>query len=358
MRYLAAAGVDHRRAGADAKVSGLARAAYRRGINSRRYDMRKGTAPALGRELRTLAGCLWHAARRRCSNGIVLAAHTLGRLRETLRPARTVTPQTPDFLSGESGTLGRRTSAQGMARDAAIDLLLLPRRVAIMRGARRGEQRSVLAVSIARAERAGSAATAGRELERSHHDVTVRLVAPERGAGKWRNLNRALAANPPGGHDWLLLFDDDVVLPHAFLDSFIALCEHHDLTLAQPAHKHMSHAAWRVTRRRVASVVRETRFVEIGPVTAIHRRAFDILLPFPDLHMGWGLDAHWGALAAEHGWRIGVVDATPIRHTRPVAGDYPRDEAVAEARDFLSDRPYISREQAQQTVRSFRTWSN
>ena len=27
--------------------------------------------------------------------------------------------------------------------------------------------------------------------------------------------------------------------------------------------------------------------------------------------MGWGLDAHWGAVAAERGWPIGVVDATP-----------------------------------------------
>ncbi len=39
--------------------------------------------------------------------------------------------------------------------------------------------------------------------------------------------------------------------------------------------------------------------------------------------MGWGLDAHWAALAREHGWRMGVVDATPIGHTlRPPAATY------------------------------------
>ena len=357
VRYLARAGVDHRRAGADARVSGLSRAAYRRGVNSRRYDVRTGTAPDVAGELRTLAGCLWHAGYRRCGTGIVLAAHTLGRLREALLPARRIAPGTPDFLSGESGTLGRRTSAQGMLRDALIDVAILPRRLALLRAAKRSQPRRILALSIARPERAGSSAAAGKELERSHHEVDVRLTAPLEGAGKWQNLNEALRHNPVGEYDWLLIFDDDVVLSHAFLDPFIFLCERFDFTLAQPAHKHMSHAAWQVTRRRIRPVARETNFVEIGPVTAIHRRAFDLLLPFPDLHMGWGLDAHWGALAAERGWRVGVVDATAIRHTRPVAAEYPREEAVAEARAFLAERPYISRDEAQETVRAHRSWA-
>ena len=61
--------------------------------------------------------------------------------------------------------------------------------------------------------------------------------------------------------------------------------------------------------------------------------------------MGWGLDAHWSALAQEHGWRLGVVDATPIGHTiRPAASDYPRETAAAEARRFLDGRPYVTRD--------------
>jgi hypothetical protein len=62
--------------------------------------------------------------------------------------------------------------------------------------------------------------------------------------------------------------------------------------------------------------------------------------------MGWGLDAHWGALAREHGWRLGIVDATPVGHTQRPAGDaYAREAAVAEARAFLADRPYVRREE-------------
>lgn len=264
----------------------------------------------------------------------------------------------PDFASGESGTLGRRTSVLGALRDLATDVATAPRRVALARAATGAEPRRVLAVSIARPERAGWAAAAAYELERTRtHHVEVRLATPRPGAGKWENLNAVLAANPLDGYDWLIVFDDDVILPRGFLDAFLFLCERFGLTLAQPAHKHWSHAAWRVTRRRARLVARRTRFVEIGPVTAVRTRAFDALLPFPDgLSMGWGLDAHWGALAAERGWAVGVIDATPVRHTRPVAGGYDQDAAITEARAFLADRPYLRRDEAQQTLEEHRSW--
>lgn len=86
IRYLARAGVDHRRAGRDAKLPQLARSGYERGRESRRYDIRKRSEPSLARELRTLAGCIWHIGRYRCANGALLAAHTSGRIHEALRP--------------------------------------------------------------------------------------------------------------------------------------------------------------------------------------------------------------------------------------------------------------------------------
>ena len=66
------------------------------------------------------------------------------------------------------------------------------------------------------------------------------------------------------------------------------------------------------------------------------------LTPFPPLRFGWGLDLHWAALAAERGWRLGVVDATPVRHeTGLVAAGYSNDDAIAEASAFLAERPYL-----------------
>ena len=151
--------------------------------------------------------------------------------------------------------------------------------------------------------------------------------------GKFENLNALLADNPPTGCDWLVVVDDDVALPQGFLDEFIFLAERFSLRLAQPAHRRRSHAAWDVTRRRPGSVVRETAFVEIGPVLALHRATFDLLLPFPELSAGWGLDLHWSAVARQQGWKQGVVDATPITHgTREIASTYDRSDALAEAR--------------------------
>jgi GT2 family glycosyltransferase len=84
VRYLAAAGLDHRRSASDSTVRMLAHAAYGHGRAARRYDRRKGTAPPIRGELRTLAGCAWHTVRRRCAFGIVLGAHTAGRLRQAV----------------------------------------------------------------------------------------------------------------------------------------------------------------------------------------------------------------------------------------------------------------------------------
>ena len=170
-------------------------------------------------------------------------------------------------------------------------------------------------------------------------------------AGKFEHLNGLLAEHPAGGHDWLLLVDDDVVLGPRFLDRFLFCAEDAGLLLAQPAHRRHSHAAWNATRRLPGGAVRESRFVEIGPVTAFAAPVFDTLLPFPELRMGWGLDLHWGALAREQGWRAGIVDATPVLHTAPVGGGYERAAAVAEAQSFLADRPYLTGSQARWTRR-------
>ena len=83
--YLAAAGLDHRRAGDDARLRSLARAAYHRGRAARRTDARRGTQPSTIRELRNVAGCGWHTLRRACPQGIVMGAHSVGRLTEAVR---------------------------------------------------------------------------------------------------------------------------------------------------------------------------------------------------------------------------------------------------------------------------------
>jgi GT2 family glycosyltransferase len=393
--YVAGASVEHRRAGADAGLRRLARASYTRGRAARRFDAWRGRAPSLAAELFTLAGCLGHVVRRRCPAGLTMVAHSSGRLREGLRergrpttadwkrfsadgqpsgPGELADPNRDDFLSGASGTVGGFDARRREALDEALDAwqLLSAKRLRLGLAARHAPPlRRVLALGVERPERRELAAAMRAELLSSRHDVELHTCAPGT-RGKFENLNLLLAAQVgetgrTGGmggtgasipdHDWLLVIDDDVELPRGFLDRFLFLCERFSLTLAQPAHRLNSHAAWPVTRRHAGSAVRETSFVEIGPVTAFASRAFPVLLPFPELRMGWGLDVHWAALAREHGWRCGVVDALAIGHrVAPAAAGYARADAVAEARSFLAERPYLSAREADRTLTTHRGW--
>jgi GT2 family glycosyltransferase len=378
--YVAGAAVDHRRAGPDARLRALVRTAYARGRAARRFDARCGRAPGALSELETLAGCTWHVVRYRCPAGLTMVAHSAGRLRECLRHERGprgaaaatpmsapadagATPIADDFLSGHSGTVGGADAIVRSVHDAAVDAwdLASTRRLRLGLAARHAPPlRSVLAIGVVRAEHATLAAGVRAELERSRHALELRTCPPGE-LGKFENLNRLLAervgGTPIQEHDWLLVVDDDIELPRGFLDRLLFLCERFDLQLAQPAHRSRSHGAWPVTRRRSGSVVRETPFVEIGPVTAFARATFDTLLPFPQLRMGWGLDAHWAALARERGWRCGVVDAVAIAHrAAPAASAYSHTAAVSEAREFLAQRPYLKASESQRTLMTYRHW--
>jgi GT2 family glycosyltransferase len=83
--YLAAAGLEHRRTAEDARLRPLARAAYARGRAARASDRRRGREPSLPGELRVLAGCGWHTLRRACPQGVIMGAHSAGRVVEALR---------------------------------------------------------------------------------------------------------------------------------------------------------------------------------------------------------------------------------------------------------------------------------
>jgi hypothetical protein len=269
-------------------------------------------------------------------------------------------PEPADIFSGDSGAVfGVRATTRALASDAVAGSLALARGWPwrLPRAARAWPERRILALAVERPDEPNLLESARRELVRSRHDV--RFVSARAGdRGKFENLNALLSANPLAGEDWLVIVDDDVALPPNFLDVFLFLSERFGLQIAQPAHRARSHAAWKVTRRRAASAVRQTAFVEIGPVVAFHRDTFALLLPFPELRIGWGLDLHWSAVAREQGWRLGVVDATPIRHgIRRIASAYDRADAVAEARRFLSARPYTRASEAQRTLVRHRSWS-
>jgi hypothetical protein len=276
-------------------------------------------------------------------------------------------PDPETFLSGEHGEVGGRRGALRRAADVALDRWLAMSG-ALGRIDLAGETlppRDVLVASVYRPPGA-MLHDALLEMASGRHRVRLAIgstgaatlpdtAAHDLGGGKFENLN-ALIEGEAAAPDWLLVVDDDVVLPERFLDRMITLAENFGLDLAQPAQSLASHAAWRVARRRPRSLLRETRFVEIGPVTLFSRRAVEELLPFPPLRYGWGLDLAWASTAVEKGWRVGIADALPVRHEgSPVGTSYSPDAAIAEAREFLSGRPYLSSAAAQETLVTHRS---
>ena len=273
-------------------------------------------------------------------------------------------------LPPRTGHRRRPARAAGRALDALLDArqALLRSGAALDRAAAEAPPRRVAAYGVYAPEGAGAIAAAIAELQRSRHEVDVVLgslgaPAPQLrdataiehlAAGKLANLNRLAAHSSPAGADWVLLIDDDVALPSRFLDRMLVLAERFDLDIFQPALTHTSHTAWPVTRRR-PSLLRRTRFVEMGPAVLMRRDAFAALTPFPEGGMGWGVCLHWAALAKRHGWKLAIADAVPVRHDlRPPASGYDRGAAHAAAAELLRTREHIGWREAGTVLATYR----
>ena len=301
-------------------------------------------------------------------------------------------PDPSRFLSGSSGDPGGRAKRLALRlADRVLDAQVARAAHRLDELAAAAPERGVLVLSVYRGD-GGILPAAVDELRDSRHRVRFALGAMHERAtplaehttaeqltgGKFENLNHLLeryetarGSDPLGGrgaaesggnvgdrgslrerYEWVLVVDDDVALPRRFLDRLVGVAEHFGLAMAQPAQTLASHAAWPVTRRRRGALLRESRFVEIGPVTLLRRDTLEVLAPFPPLRYGWGLDLHWAAVAEERGWRLGIVDALAVRHeSGRVAGSYSSQEAIEEARAFLAERPFLDSAAVQETKR-------
>jgi hypothetical protein len=275
-----------------------------------------------------------------------------------------------EALPPASGHRRRRDRLVGRLADAALELR--QRALGVGReldsAAASAPARRVLVLGVYTLAGAASMEAAVTRLRASSHDVRVVLgslgpaspalapatAATEMGGGKLANVNRLAEAAAPGAADWVLLVDDDVLLPRRrFLDRLVFLAEHLRLDIAQPALSRSSHTAFEVTRRRPL-LARLTRFVEVGPLTAFRGHVFRALTPFPESGMGWGVDLHWSAVAERKGWRLGVLDAVSVRHDqRPTALGYDHSAAKRAAAALLSEREHITHAEAEQVIEAY-----
>lgn len=168
--------------------------------------------------------------------------------------------------------------------------------------------------------------------------LTVQDTTP-----KFALVNRLLAGVELDAFDYVLVTDDDVVLPDGFLDAFLEQQQGLDFAIAQPARTRTSSIDHPIVEQQLGVIARRTQFVEIGPVVSFHRSAFPLVFPFDLVSpMGWGYENVWALELLRRGLRMGIVDATPVDHSlRPTlanyswsAGDAGRD-ALLERREHL-----------------------
>jgi len=244
-----------------------------------------------------------------------------------------------DFFSVSEGNIRRaRWQYRKLLRlvDVAADARTALARHRARKAARQIPSQAVLLTAVEVPGREADLARVIKKIvEKTHHNlnVAVTTMAP---VGKFDNINRAIIGHDLAKYEWLLVVDDDVEVPNDFLNLLLYFSWTHNLKIAQPAHKFDSYASFRITRRHWASQARRTGYVEIGPVCLLHRDTFTDLIPFPSLRWAWGLDIYWAHIAQRRGWRMGVIDAAPINHLRPVGGSYDNSAAANGAIEFLA----------------------
>jgi hypothetical protein len=147
-------------------------------------------------------------------------------------------------------------------------------------------------------------------------DCAVTRVIP---GPKWSGI-RELLAEWDGwrAYDHVWMPDDDIAADQATIGRMFDIASAVGLDLFAPALHPSSYFAHFITMQNPRFHGRWTGFVEIM-MPAFSRAALERLRPTLDLTRtgwGWGLDSVWPKLL---GYRnVGIVDATPVVHTRPV----------------------------------------
>ena len=152
--------------------------------------------------------------------------------------------------------------------------------------------------------------------DQSGLDLTMHDVVP---GPKWTGLRVALEEwDGWRDYDYVWMPDDDIYVDQDTVSRMFATAHATGLDLFAPALHESSHFAHFDTMRNRRFHGRRVGFVEIM-VPGFSRAALERLLPTLDeseTGWGWGLDSVWPKLL---GYRdVGVIDATPVIHTRPV----------------------------------------
>ena len=169
--------------------------------------------------------------------------------------------------------------------------------------------------------------------DRFTEDPDAEYHVIQNGTQKWPAIHRLMAVGSPfWDYDYILFPDDDLAWSWRGINLAFETMRDFGLLLAQPALEPDGYVLHDITRRVEGSHVRFTRFVEVmTPIFS--NEALRLCAPtFGLSQIGFGLDHLWPKLLGEPESRIGIIDCTAVRHTRPQAVNYDLGAAIAEGR--------------------------
>jgi GT2 family glycosyltransferase len=165
-------------------------------------------------------------------------------------------------------------------------------------------------------------------------------------------INELLAQVDIRSFEYVVLVDDDILLPELFLDRFTAAQAALGFSLAQPARTNGSYIDHPIVAQEPGIFARETRWVEVGPIVSIHHSIYDHIFPF-DLRspMGWGYENIWAYEMARSGHKMGIIDAFPVDHSlRLPHAYYNAIEAEIARYQLLAARAHLPLDESQQVL--------
>lgn len=235
----------------------------------------------------------------------------------------------------KAGIRRKAREAGQAAVDAYLDLKVSRalKKLRLMDAYRNVRPMAILAFGIQSPKRGDSLATIFDKFKSDKH----KLTCVSRGVGsfgKIENSNLLLADQELAKYDYVIMTDDDIVVPENFIDDLIAISEISGLNIAGPAQRRRSFHNHDITRREGKGLLRVTNYVEVGPMVLFRSDTFAAVFPLPVTKYGWGVDLLWSKLAARNRWKMGIVDGTPIRHLSPAGSTYDWNAAYTEMEEF------------------------
>lgn len=138
--------------------------------------------------------------------------------------------------------------------------------------------------------------------------------------GKWPIISLLVEKNweTISKYDAVWFPDDDLLIDTYSICKMFDTFSAFDLSLAQPALSMDSYFSHACLLQQKKSIIRFTNFVEVmAPIFSLSSLE-KVKHTFSQSKSGWGLDFLWPHLV---NGKIGIIDATPIIHTRPIGGE-------------------------------------